>query len=327
MNPKETRREVKMKRTATVLVALAAALSLIAATGAGAGREGTPNGTARTAAGPTIGLAVSTLNNPFFVTLRNGAQAAAKAAGAKLKVSDGRDDAQTQADQMQNFITQRVKVIIVNPVDSDAVVPSVQAANRAKIAVITVDRAASGGKVASHIASDNVLGGKLAATYLFTKMAKAGQVAELVGISGTSAARDRGKGFQLTLKKFPKVKLAAKQTANFNRDQGFTVTQNILQSQRTLKGLFAQNDEMALGAVRAVKQARRKVLIMGFDAVADALKAIKAGQMIGTIAQQPSLMGRLSVQTAVKVASGTNVPAKQPVKVKLVTRANVSKFK
>jgi ribose transport system substrate-binding protein len=306
-----------MSRTKLGLLAL---LAMLVVGLVGAGAQAAPTKQVQ------IGLALSTLNNPFFVSLRGGARAAADAAGAKLTVSSANDDASTQADQVQTFITRHVDVIILNAVDSDALVPSVQAANRANIPVIAVDRAVNGGKIASFIASNNVLGGKLAGTFLFKKMRSAGQVAELVGIAGTSAARDRGKGFAAALKKFPRVKLVAKQTANFNRDQGFTVAQNIVQAHRKLKGFFAQNDEMALGAVRAVRQAHRKVLVMGFDAIADALKAIKAGQMIGTIAQQPKLMGQLAVRAAVKLGNGQSVPAKQPVAVKLVTRANVAQF-
>lgn len=304
----------KLRFTALTVVA---ALTLAAAALAAGVSQAAPAGGA---SGETFGLALSTLNNPFFVTLRSGAQQAAKAAGAKLIVADGRDDAQAQADQIQNFITRKVDVIIVNPVDSAAVATSVKAANRAGIPVVTVDRAADGGKVASHIASDNVLGGKLAGQLLFKLIGGKGKVAQLEGIAGTSAARDRGKGFKIALKTAPGVKLAASQIADFNRDKGFTVAQNILQANPDLKGLFAQNDEMALGAVKAAAQAKRKIVIVGFDAIPDAIKAIKAGTMAGTVAQQPALIGKAGVETAVKIAAGKKVSASQPVPIKLVKK-------
>lgn len=312
------------RKLRTRLLALATALTLLAA---GLAASVGSAGTSVRGASPTFGLALSTLNNPFFVTLRNGAQQATKAAGASLVVADGRDDAQTQADEVQNFITRKVSVIILNPVDSAAIVRSVKAANKAGIPVITVDRSSDGGKVVTHIASDNVLGGKLAGKLLFRLIGKQGDVGQLEGIAGTSAARDRGKGFKLALQETKGVRLAASQTASFNRDQGFTVAQNIIQANPNLKGIFAQNDEMALGAVKAAKQAGKKLVIVGFDAVADALAAIKAGSMAGTVAQQPALMGQLAVRSAAKIAAGKSVPAKQPVPVKLVTKANVAAFK
>jgi ribose transport system substrate-binding protein len=224
------------------------------------------------------------------------------------------------------MITRGVDVLIINPVDSDAVVTSVKAANDADIPVITVDRAANGGDVASHIASDNVSGGKQAAEYLFKQLGEKGTVAELEGIPGTSAARDRGKGFQEALSGASGIKLVSKQTANFDRNQGFNVAQNIFEANPDLAGLFAQNDEMALGAVRAAKQGGKNVKIMGFDAIPDAIKAIQAGDMVGTIAQQPALMGKRSVETAVKIADDESVPKTQPVPIKLVTKANAAQF-
>ena len=136
----------------------------------------------------TIGLSISTLNNPFFVDLRDGAQATAAKQGAKLIVTDAQNDATKQANDIESLITQNVAAVLVNPVDSDAIVPSVQAANDAKIPVIALDRGSNGGDVAATIASDNVAGGKIAADFL-AKAVGNGPVFELQGIPGTSAAR------------------------------------------------------------------------------------------------------------------------------------------
>jgi ribose transport system substrate-binding protein len=304
-----------MRRPRTFLLGFVLA-ALLAGCGGGGGGGGKI----------TIGLALSTLQNPFFVTIRDAARQAASSRDATLQISDGRDDASKQVNDIQDMITRGVDVLIINPVDSDAVVTSVKAANDADIPVITVDRAANGGDVASHIASDNVSGGKQAAEYLFKQLGGKGTVAELEGIPGTSAARDRGKGFQEALSGASGIKLVSKQTANFDRNQGFNVAQNIFQANPDLDGLFAQNDEMALGAVRAAKQGGKNVKIMGFDAIPDAIKAIQAGDMVGTIAQQPALMGKRSVETAVKIADDESVPKTQPVPIKLVTKANAAQF-
>lgn len=283
-------------------------------------------------AGPTqkkIGLALSTLNNPFFVTLRDGAQKAATSGGVQLIVADGANDNAKQADEISTFITQKVDVIIVNPTDSDAVVSSVQKANQAKIPVIAVDRNSNGGTLASFIASNNVEAGKLGAQQLLKAVPANGKVAMLIGIPGASAARDRGKGFTDAIAdtsiNTKGAKLVAQQVANFKRDDALNVMQNILTANPDLAGVFAQNDEMALGAVQAIKAKglTDKVFVVGVDGIDDAKAAIKAGDMLATVAQQPDIMGQLAVQAAIKLANGQSVDSKQDVPLKVLTKDNV----
>ena len=274
----------------------------------------------------TIGFAISSFDNDFFVSLKDGVEKAAAAAGATVTISDAGGDAATQASQVEDFITQGVDLIMVNPVDSDAIVPSVEAANAAGIPVIAVDRGASGGDVASFVASDNVLGGTMAGEYLFELMGGAGEVLELQGIIGTSAAQARGEGFQIALDEAAGVTRVAQQTANFARDEGLTVTENLLQANPDAAGLFAHNDDMALGAVEAAAAAGRDLIIVGFDAAPDALQAVADGTMAGTIAQQPVLMGELAVATALEVIAGGTVAPSIGVPVALVTPDNVNEF-
>jgi ribose transport system substrate-binding protein len=280
------------------------------------------------APGKKIGLALSTLNNPFFVSLREGAQRAADQAGAELVVVDAANDNAKQADQIANFITQRLDVILVNPTDSDAIVPSVQKANDAGIPVIALDRAANGGNLASFIASNNVEAGKLGAQLLLEAVPQDAKVAMLVGIPGASAARDRGKGFTDALADSSVtskgVTLVAQQVANFARDQALNVMENILTANPDLAGVFCQNDEMALGAVQAIRARglAGKVAVVGVDGIADAIAAIKAGEMFGTIAQQPELMGELGVANAVKILTGQTPEPRVDVPLKVVTREN-----
>jgi ribose transport system substrate-binding protein len=276
---------------------------------------------------PTVGLSLSTLQNPFFVTLRDGAQAAADEAGISLDVADAQDDAQTQANDIEDFVTQQVDAIIVNAVDSAAVVAPIESANEADIPVITVDREAEGGDIAAHIASNNQQGGEMAGKALLKSIGGSGDVAQLEGIAGTTPARDRGAGFEAAIEG-SNAELVASQTANFDREEGFTVAQNIFQANPDLAGLFAQNDEMALGAVEAAREAGNlgSLAIVGFDAIPDALEAIRKGDMVATIAQQPDLLGRLSVEAADGIVAGEQVKAERLVEVKLVTKANVGQF-
>lgn len=311
-----------------ILAALAVALTACGGDDAASDDPTTGDPTAGGGGGGTVGLALSTLDNPFFVTLQEGAEQAAADAGVELITADAQDDAQTQANDLQNFISQDVDVIVVNPVDSAAIVPSIEAANEAGIPVVTVDRGAEGGEVASHIASDNVLGGKQAGEYLFEQIGGSGNVAMLEGVPGTSAARDRGQGFTDALEAASDIEMVANQTANFNREEGFTVTQNILQSNPELAGIFAQNDEMALGAVEAAREAGmlEDLVIVGFDATDDALAAIEAGDMAASVAQQPAVLGARGIETAAALINGEDVEAEQPVEVQLVTADNVSEF-
>ena len=269
----------------------------------------------------TIGLSLSTLNNPFFVTLRDGAQAAADAWGVELVVVDAQDDPSTEAANVQDLIAQGVDAILVNPTDADAIVPSIEAANAAGIPVFTVDRGAAAGEVVSHIASDNVAGGAMAAEYLCAALGGAGNVVELEGIAGTSAARDRGQGFNDYMSaNCAGVTIVARQTANFNRAEGLTVFENILQANPEINGVFAHNDEMILGAIEAAAAAGRTgITFVGFDAVDDAVAAVGAGTLAATVAQQPDLMGMLALEWAVGYLSGEPVEASIPVALSLVT--------
>ncbi|AFG34307.1 D-ribose ABC transporter substrate-binding protein [Fervidobacterium pennivorans subsp. shakshaketiis] len=267
-----------------------------------------------------VGLSLSTLNNPFFVTLRDGALAAAKELGITLLVVDAQDKPAKQLNDIEDLIQKKVDLIIINPTDSAAIVPAIEAANKAKIPVITVDRAAAGGQVVVHIASDNVAGGAMAARFIAEQLKGKGKVVMLVGIPGTSAARDRGLGFKTELKKYPGIQLVAEQVANFNRAEGMRVMENILQAYPDIDAVFAQNDEMALGAIEAIRAAKKlgKIMVVGFDAIPDALEAVKKGEMAATVAQQPYLMGQLAVQKAYEYLKQKTIFI--PVELELVTK-------
>lgn len=268
----------------------------------------------------TIGLAISTLNNPFFVDLRDGAQAAAREAGVRLVVADAQNDPARQLSDIENFIIQGVDIILVNPTDSAAVVPAILQANGAGIPVITVDRGADDGQVVSHIASDNVAGGRMAGEYIAEQLGGSGKVVEIVGIPGASAARDRGQGFNDVIDQYPDIQVVARQEAGFDRAQGLTVMENILQAQPEIDAVFSHNDEMALGALTAIEAAGREMLVVGFDATDDAVRAVEEGRMAATVAQQPILMGELAVQTAIAYLQGEPVEAFIPVPLMLVTK-------
>ncbi|PFG34702.1 D-ribose ABC transporter substrate-binding protein [Sanguibacter antarcticus] len=301
-------------------VTAAAALVLVGTTACGRDSSGE-------ASGPKVVLAISTLNNPFFVELRDGAQAAADEAGVDLYIVDAQNDSATQANQLATAEAGSTKAVIVNPVDSDASSASVNALLSADIPVIGVDRTVNDAELTSLVASDNVAGGRQAADELAAAMGEEGTVITLQGVSGTSASRDRGAGFDEGIAAYPGITVVAQQTANFDRASALDVTTNLLQAHPDVTGIFAENDEMALGAIQALgDRAGSDVMVVGFDGTEDGLAAISADTLYATVAQQPAELGRLAVELAVQAIDGEAVEATVPVDVVAVTKTNVGDF-
>lgn len=270
-------------------------------------------------ASTSVGLVISTLNNPFFVTLKDGAVEKAQTLGMDLTVLDSQNDPAKEISNVEDLISRGVDVILINPADSDAVGNAIKMANREKIPVITLDRGANRGDVVSHIASDNIAGGKMAGEYIVSKLNGRGNAVELEGIPGTSAARDRGRGFNEAIANTD-IEVVARQTADFDRTKGLNVMENILQAQPEINAVFCHNDEMAMGALKAVEGTGRDIMIVGFDATDDAVKAVKDGKLAATVAQQPAFIGSKGVETAMAVVNGKKVEAFVPVSLKLITK-------
>ncbi|GAA4116123.1 ABC transporter permease/substrate-binding protein [Streptomyces hundungensis] len=300
-----------------------AAVCLAAVIGAGYLLNPGSSGSAKS----KLGMSLSTLNNPFFVQMKAGAQAEAKAEGIDLTVTDAQNDASQQANQIQNFTGSGMKSIIVNPVDSDAVGPAVRGANKADIPVIAADRGVNKAETATLVASDNAAGGRLAARTLAEKLGGKGRIAVLQGTAGTSVSRERGAGFTEGLKAYPGIEVVARQPADFDRTKGLDVMTNLLQSHPDVTGVFAENDEMALGAVKALgDRAGSAVAVVGFDGTPDGVKAVAAGTLYASVAQQPEELGRIAVRNAVLATRGKKPDSAVKVPVKVVTRENAAAF-
>ncbi|MEU5979908.1 substrate-binding domain-containing protein [Streptomyces sp. NPDC047315] len=274
-----------------------------------------------------IGMSLSTLNNPFFVQMRQGAEAEAKARGVELTVTDAQNDASQQANHLQNFTSSGVAAVVVNPVDSDAVAPAVRGANEADIPVVAADRGVNKAEAVTLVASDNVAGGRQAADALAEKLGGRGEVVVLRGTPGTSASRERGQGFSDGIERHPGIRVVASQPADFDRTKGLDVMANLLQANPGVDGVFAENDEMALGAVKALgSRAGSQVAVVGFDGTPDGLKAVERGTLYASVAQQPKELGKIAVRNAIKAAGDGDVPGEVKVPVKVVTARNVADF-
>lgn len=311
---------MKVIKVTSALMALVALLALSLASCA------SPTSGASTTSGSgsskyTIGFAVSTLNNPFFVAMENGVKSEAAKEGVTVIVDNGNNDPATQLNQVQDLIQQKVNAIILNPTDSQSLSSAVTLANQAKIPVITLDRSVSSGAVATFIASNSVQAGKMAADELIKALGGQGEVIDLQGTVGTSAEADREKGFSDEIATASGITVVARQTANFDRSTALNVTQNLLQAHPNVKGLFAQNDEMALGALKAMQQAGKSgVAIVGIDGEQEVVNDIQQGLIYADIAQQPTQEGVLGVQSAVKLAKGETVQATVDSPLQLVVK-------
>ncbi|MDU2202275.1 MAG: D-ribose ABC transporter substrate-binding protein [Anaerococcus hydrogenalis] len=263
-----------------------------------------------------VGVSLSTLNNPFFVSIREGVEEAAKDKDVETVITDAQNDSSSQNNQVEDLITQKVDLIIINPVDSTAISSSVKKANEANIPVICVDRSSDEGEIVSFISSNNIEGGKLAGEFILEKAGKDAKVIQLEGIPGASSTRERGEGFKKATD--GKIDLVASQTANFDRAEGMTVMENLLQAQPDVKAVFCQNDEMALGASEAIKASGKDIVLVGFDGNEDAINAVKEGTMTATVAQKPKEMGKIALETAVKYLKGEKVEEKVDSPLELV---------
>ena len=283
---------------------------------------------------PRVALVLKTFNSPFFLDMRRGAETAAAPAAVDLVVqaAEREIDVERQMQIIENLIETRLAALCICPSGSKEIVPAVGKANRAGIPVIIVDDEIDAAAALeqgvwfdTYIGSDNVEGGRIAGQYLVEASGGSARLALLEGIPGHQTGDARLRGFREAIRSAPGVAVVASQTANWERDQGFTVFRNMLQAHQDVDALFACNDVMALGAVEAIQAAGRtgRIRVIGFDAIDDARKAIAAGTMDASVAQYPEAMGKLAIESAAKRIRGEPVPRDQRTRVGLVTRANV----
>ena len=290
--------------------------------------------TASTTTGkPTVALVLKTLNHPFFVDMRRGAQEAADRLGVTLQVqaAEREIDVEKQMQIVENLIQTGIQALCITPSGSREIVSALVKARDAKVPIVVVDTrvdakaaADAGVRTETFVGSDNYEGGKLAGDYLVQVSGGKGRVGILEGIPGHETGDSRLRGFRDAVKASPGITIVASQPANWERDQGFNVFQNMLQAHPDIDSVFACSDLMALGAIEAIAAAGKtgKIRVIGFDALDDAKKAIAAGTMEASVAQFPSEMGRVAVESAVKVIRGGTVPAEVKVKLELVTKDN-----
>lgn len=267
----------------------------------------------------TIGVTLLTREDEFYRQLEEGLREGALAAGYTLTVTSGDRDLAKQQSQIDNFIVQKVDAIVVCPVDSKGIGPAIEKANAAKIPVFTADIAAQGGVVVSHVASDNLAGGRLAAEYIAKAIGNTGDVG-IIAERDVQSTIDRETGFTQALATHPNVKLAAVIDGSGTRDKALKATDDMLQAHPNLRAIFAINDESALGALSSAQSRHKdKIVIVGYDAAPEAQKDILAGTPLhADVAQQPKEIGKKTIEAIAQHLAGKPVDKIIPVLVRIV---------
>jgi ribose transport system substrate-binding protein len=320
-------RNFERRRLVTSIAAAVTAL-VVATTVAGCNRQTSESGSSGR---PRIAFVMKTLNHPFFLDMKRGAEEAAARLNVELVVqaAERELDVEKQTQIIENLIQTGIQALCVTPSGSKEIASVLGKATTANIPIVVADTrldqaaaTAANVKFGTFVGSDNYEGGRIAGQFLVQATGGQAKVAILEGIPGHETGDSRLRGFRDAVASSPGITIVASQPANWERDQGFTVFQNMLQAHPEIDALFAASDLMALGAVEAIAAANRtgKVRVIGFDALDDARKAIDAGRMLGSVAQSPFDMGRISVESADKLIRGESVPADQKVPITLVSK-------
>jgi ribose transport system substrate-binding protein len=273
----------------------------------------------KTPARPVIGVSLLTQSHTFYKDLEDAMRAEAAAKNLDIVFSACEMDPAKQASQIEDFIAQHVSALIVAPCDSSAIVPYVQEAQRAGIPVFSADIAVNGAAVVSHVASDNFAGGKLAAKALAGLLHDRGKVL-IIDHPEVASVQDRTRGFDEEMKNHPGIQVVGRPSASGQRAKAMSVMEDMLQAHRDLNGVFAINDDTALAAASVLEAAGRKdVVIVGFDATAEAQDAIRKGSPLkADISQFPKKIGQTTVELVSRHLKGEKVPAIVPVEVSVV---------
>ena len=270
-----------------------------------------------------VGMILSNLENPFFQEMKEGAMERARSGGISLEVTSADDSPVKELHEIRRFIDEEVDVVILNPANSHAVARGVILCNEAKIPVITLDRESIRGDVISHIGSNNLNGGKILARYLVDELGREAEIIELEGRADTTASVNRGRGFNQVA--MGNLNIMMREDAEFEREKGYEIMKRILVEEPIIEGVFAHNDESALGAIKAIKESGRSIPVVGFDGTAEAIEAIKNGELMATVKQNPYDMGYIGMETAIKVTNKEWVNRKIDIGVYLTTKETLPK--
>jgi inositol transport system substrate-binding protein len=275
-----------------------------------------------------IGVSLLNLSSEFIVMLDRAMEAKAKEAGVRLIVNDAQRSAERQVEQVESFVAQRVDAVILNPCEVDASSPAVDRALAAGIPVVNVNSETRSAPTA-FVGSHDEEAARIAMEYIAKRLGGKGNVLMMHGFMGQAAQIKRDQGAREVLRRHAGMKLLAEQTAEWDRAKAMTLMENWIQSYGDrINAVFAQNDEMAMGALMALEQANRKnrVVVVGVDSIADALQAVKDGRLDATVFQDAKGQANAAVDTALRIVRKQPFEKQNFIPFQLVTRENVDHY-
>ena len=268
-----------------------------------------------------IGLAISmSSDTQFFISLQAGVEESAAQFNVDILTMYANEDPVVQSEQIIQMADSGIDALLLNPV-CDSVIPAVEEVSRRGIPVLTIDRNIHSSFAICHIASDNFAGGRMAGDYLVDALHRKGRIVEITGTEGSSAAFERGQGFREAISNYADIHIVSTICAEFSRDLAREEFRSLLEEDSDIDGVFAHNDDMILGAMEAARQVSSDgILFVGFDAIDEAINAVENGDLLATVAQRPTEMGRLGMETAIEYLSGKEIPDSIIVDLALILR-------
>ena len=277
-----------------------------------------------------IAIVISTLNNPWFVVLKDAAAGRANELGYEAAAFDSQNDTAKEAAHFENIIAAGYQAILFNPTDADSSIANVRRAKAAGVPVFCIDREIKATDAAtSQILSDSYSGCVALGQYFVEIVGEEGKYAELMGLVGDNNTWNRSRGFHSVVDRYPGLEMVAQQSADFDRAKALDVMESILQVHSDLDAVFCANDAMAMGAYQALVAAGKddQVKVFGFDGADDVVRLIAEGKIVATGMQFPKTMARTAAEFADQWIRGKrDFEQKIPVAVELVTQDNVAKF-
>jgi ribose transport system substrate-binding protein len=284
--------------------------------------------TAALADGETIAVFTKNHTNPFFQTVRVGADAAAKALNAKTihYIPTKPDSIPEQLSQIEDVAVKKPSAIVFVPVDYKAMVPGVEKINEANIPAVNVTDRSAGGKFLAFIGADDYSLGLETARYMLKTLGGKGNVVIIEGVKGSLTNVDRVRGFNDAVKEFKDVKLLASQPANYQRLQALQVMENLMQSHQKIDGVLAANDAMAIGAIEALDGANRKAQVVGINGTTEAIDAIKAGKLLASGDYNGFLQGCIGTMVAIRALRKETIVTEVVLKPTVVDKTNYQPY-
>lgn len=289
---------MKQKRITAYILALTLALSTLLS---GCGRSAN--------SGITVGVCLSSFHAGFMTAVNQSVKDKGEELGITVNVSNANGDASVQSDNMQNFITQDVSAIVINPIDSNGIISSIELANRNNIPVFIIDTSAAGGEILNRHSTDNIKAGKTAADAIAEKLYEKygeyrGKVVNIAGKISQASGADRDKGFMDEIANYPDIEVVFRQDCEFDQEKSMNAMMDALQANSNIDAVFAGGDNMALGALKAIEQSGhfypasddRHIYVVGIDGNPEGIAAIREGRLDATISQNPITMGALTIQ-------------------------------